>query len=57
MEHMEVVSFLFCYMNANTDLICTASHRPGRNIVPVVRVGPAGKVGKGACSDKGQCLT
>lgn len=25
----EVVSFPFVYINTNTDLVCTASHRPG----------------------------
>lgn len=31
---MEVVSFLFCYMNASTDLICTASHRLWQEYCP-----------------------
>lgn len=31
---MEVVSFLFCYMNANTDLICTSSHRLWQEYCP-----------------------
>lgn len=44
LHYAKVVSFPSVYINTNTDLVCTAPTDLGTNIVPVVRVGPTGKV-------------